>query len=154
MRLLRYIKGFTQTRQWSARSMYVHLLTLQRYCCKKRLVLIHEHSFLELLSVREVVKLYRESSVAVMNMGRAGHNCNTSQYSATHLSVWAELLIYSEGSENKQSTLLQSINTTFRSSWPSSMHDKKTYDFKLFCCVVYIVLCSVSLLLTWLLLES
>jgi len=138
MHLLRYIKGFSQTRQWSVRSMYVHLLTLQRYCCKKRLLLIHGHSFLELLSVREVVKMYRESSVAVMNTARAGHNCNTSQYSATHLSIWAELLIHSEGSENKQNILLQSINTTFRSSWLSSKHDKNTYNFK-FC---FVVLCT------------
>jgi len=87
MQLLRYIKVLKQTHQWSVRSMYVHLLPLQRYCCKKRLVLNHEYSFLELVSEREAVKMWRESSVAVMNMARAGHNCNTSQYSATHLPI-------------------------------------------------------------------
>jgi hypothetical protein len=66
---------------------YVQLLTIQGYYCEKRLVLNYEHSFLELMGVREVVKMYRESSVAVMNMARAGHNCHTSQYSVTHLSI-------------------------------------------------------------------
>jgi hypothetical protein len=138
MQLLRYIKGFAQTRQRSVRSTYAHLPTLQRYCCKKRFILNHEHSFLKLLSVRKVVKMYRESSVAVMNMAKAGHNCNTTQYSATHLSIWAELLIHFEESENKQSILLLPINTTFRSSWPSSKHDKNTYNFKFY----FVVLCT------------